>query len=56
MISLTIADKNMNLYETNKELKIARQRGFLFNQINKLTIKIYSNLPNKNIHHYLLYQ
>ena len=27
----------MNLYELNKKLKTARQRGFNFNQINKLT-------------------
>ena len=40
-------------YGLNKKIKIARENGFIFNQINKLTIKIYSNLSNKNIHYYL---
>ena len=43
----------MNLYELNKQLKIARQNGFIFIQINKLTIKFYSNLSIINIHYYL---
>ena len=34
----------MNLYEKNKKLKVARQNGFIINQINKLTIKNYSHL------------
>ena len=29
----------MNLYELNKNWIVARQRGFIFNQINKLTKK-----------------
>ena len=32
------------IYELNKELTIARRNSFKFIQINKLTIKIYSNL------------
>ena len=36
-----------------KKLKIARENGFIFNQINKITIKIYSNLSQINIHYYL---
>ena len=36
-----------------KQIKNARQIGFIFNQINDLTIKIYSNLSNMNIRYYL---
>ena len=43
----------MNLYELDKKLKLARERGYIFNQINKLTIKNYSNLSNINIHYHL---
>ena len=50
-VILTISDKNMSLYELKKELKTAQERGFIFNQINKLTIKIYSNLSHINIHY-----
>ena len=39
----------MGLYELNKKLTIPRGNGFIFNQINKLTIKRYSNLSNINI-------
>ena len=35
------------------KIKIARQRGYIFNQINKLTIKIFSNRSNINIQYYL---
>ena len=41
------------MYEINKKLTLAKQRGFKFKQINKLTIKIYSNLFYINIHHRL---
>ena len=34
----------MNLFELNKKLTLARQRGFRFLHINKLTRKIYSHL------------
>ena len=34
----------MNLYELNKKLTVARQNGFIFNQKNKPTIKIFSHL------------
>ena len=50
IINLTIMGKSMNLYELNKKFKVVRQNGFIFNQKNKLTIKIYSNLSNINIH------
>ena len=48
-----ISDKSMGMFELNKKLTIARENGFIFNHINKLTIKIYSNLPNINIHYHL---
>ena len=53
IVFLTISGKNLGLYELNKKLTLARERGYIFNQINKFTIKIYSNLSNINIRHYL---
>ena len=53
IIILTISDKNLGLYDLNKKLTPARQRGFIFNQINKLTIKKYSHQRYINIHYYL---
>ena len=53
-VNFTISDKNLGMYELNEKLYIARQRGFIFNHINKLTIKIYSNLSNINIHYHLI--
>ena len=47
--NITISDESMNLFELNKKLPLARQRGYLFNQINKITIKIYSSLQSINI-------
>ena len=41
------------MYELNKKLTLARERGFIIDQINKLTIKIYSNLSYINIHYHL---
>ena len=38
-VNLTFSDKIMALYELNKTIVVARGNGFLFNQINKLTIK-----------------
>ena len=52
-VNLTISDKNMNFFELKKKLKIAPHNGFIFNQIIKFTLKIYSSLPNKNIQVYL---
>ena len=43
----------MNLFELNKKLTLARQIGFRFLHINKLTIKIYSHLRYISISHYL---
>ena len=51
--NFTISDKSMGMYELNKKLTVARQNGFIFNQINKLTIKINSNLQSFNICYYL---
>ena len=52
-VKFTISDKCMGLYELNKKLTIARGNGFKFNQVNKLTIKVYSNLSHINIHYHI---
>ena len=52
-VNFTISEKSMGMYELNKKLTFARENGYTFNQINKLTIKIYSNLSNINIHYHL---
>ena len=38
IVDLTIVDKSMGLFELNKKLPVARQNGFIFNQINKRTV------------------
>ena len=43
----------MNLYDLNKKLTVARQNCSIYYQINKLTIKTYSNLSIINIHYHL---
>ena len=53
LVNFTISEKSMGVYELNHRLTLAKQRGFNFNQINKLTIKIYSNLSNINIQYHL---
>ena len=52
-VNFLISDKSMGMYELNKKLTLARERGYIFNQINKLTIKNYSNLSHINIHYHL---
>ena len=52
-VNFLISDKSMGMYELNKKLTTARENGFIFIQINKLTIKIYSNLSHINIHYHL---
>ena len=52
-VNFTISDKYMGMFELNKKLANARENGFKFNQINKLTIKILSNLSYINIHYHL---
>ena len=53
IINWTVSDKNMSLYELNEKIEIGLPNGFIFNQINKLTLKSYSNLSKTNIHYYL---
>ena len=53
IINITISDESLGLYELNKKLTLARERGFKFNQISKLTIKIYSHQRHINISYYL---
>ena len=52
-VNFTISEKCMGVYELNKKLSIARENGFKFNQINKLTMKILSNLSHIKIHYHL---
>ena len=52
-VNFVISDKCMGMFELNKKLTIARERGFMFNQINKLTTKNYSNLSNIDIQYHL---
>ena len=52
-IKISLSDESLSLYELNKKLTIARQRGFILNQINKLTMKIFSHQRYKNISYYL---
>ena len=52
-VNFLISDKSMGMYELNKKITIARENGFIFNHINKLTIKILSNLSHINIHYHL---
>ena len=52
-VNFSISDKCMGMYELNKKLTVARENGYIFNQINKLTIKIYSNLLNINVHYHV---
>ena len=53
MINISLSDESLGLCELNKKLTVARQRGFILNQINKLTIKIFSHQRNINISYYL---
>ena len=39
-VNFTISDKTMGLYESNKNLTVAKQNGFIFNQINNFKIEI----------------
>ena len=56
IVNFKISDKTIGVYELNKKLTLARQRGFIFNQINKLKIKFYTLLSQNNIHRYLKFQ
>ena len=48
-VNFTISDKESTMYELNKKLALALERGFNFNQINNFTKKIYSNISYMNI-------
>ena len=52
MIIFAVSGKNMDLYDLNNKLKVARENGFIFILINKLT-KIYSPLGYIKISYYL---
>ena len=52
-INISLSDDSLGLYVLNKKLTIARQRGFIMNQIKKLTIKIFSHQRYINISYYL---
>ena len=56
MNNFTVSGKNMDLYDLNNILKVARENGCIFLHINKLTIKIYSHLRYLNISFYLKFQ
>ena len=43
----------MGLFELNKKFTIARERSFIFNQINIFNREIYSNLSHINIYYHL---
>ena len=49
IISLTISDKSMNLYDLSKKLKVTGQNAIIFHQINKLTIKFFFALTISEI-------
>ena len=51
--NLPISGESLGLFELNEKLKLARQRGCILNQTNKLTIKIYSNLQSIIMCYYL---
>ena len=55
-VNLKISDKYIGMFELNKKLTLARERGFKFNHINKLTIKFYTPLSQNNIHRHLKFQ
>ena len=50
---MTISDESMKLFELNRKLRLARQRGFRFLHIKKLTLKISSHLRYISISYYL---
>ena len=52
IINLTISDSYLTINELKKKLKNARNNGYIFSKINKLSIKFYDYLSQTNIHHY----
>ena len=59
-VNFTFTHRSMEFktefYGLNKKINKARRNGSSFNQIKKLTIKVYSSLSNKNIQYYLKFQ
>ena len=39
MNNFTVSGKNMDLYDLNNKLKVAREKGFIFIHINKINIR-----------------
>ena len=56
IVNFKISDSYLRMFELNKKLTLARQRGYKFNQINKFTIKFYTTLNKNNIHRHLKFQ
>ena len=52
-ITLEYMKFESQFYGLSKKIKNGRNNGFIFIEIVKLTITIYSSLSNINIHHYL---
>ena len=53
MINFTVSGKNMDLYDLNNKLKVARERGFIFIHIKRLAIKIQSHQRYIKVSYYL---
>ena len=49
IINLTISDSYLTINELNKKLKNARNNGYIFSKLNKLSIKFYNYLSQTNI-------
>ena len=56
LINLTIIGRSMNLYDLNKNIKVARQNGFVFNQLIKLLKNFSSHKRYINKSYYLNFQ
>ena len=52
-LHLNIRNLNLNFLDQVKKIKKARNSGFMFDQRKNLAKKLYSSLPNMNIHYYL---
>ena len=55
-VNIKISGSCMLRYELNKKIDIARENGFEFNSIDKLTIKFYTALDHNNIHRHLKFK
>ena len=53
MYNLPIGNIAVNLCELNEKIKFAQRNGFKFNQINKITIKIYARQSQMSISYHL---